>query len=181
MIRKQKWLQLLILCGIVAAGFLAIGGSLFSQEEKPPEKGDAMLDFTLDGLDGQANSLASYKGQPIVLNFWGTFCEPCVREMPLLERFHQEHVDEGLQVIGVNLNEPVVSVRSFVRETDVSFQILLDKDVVRKRYGVLYFPTTFFIDKDGTIQEILIGEMTEPMLLSALNKIGVKGQPGGST
>src|SRR5690606_908906 len=113
MIRKQKWLQLLILGAIVVAGFLAIGGSLFSQEEKPPEKGDAMIDFTLDGLDGQAYSLSSYKGQPIVLNFWGSFCEPCVREMPLLEHFHQAHEAEGLQVIGVNLNEPLVSVRSF--------------------------------------------------------------------
>lgn len=135
-------------------------GLLSGADDKPAPGSDAPP-FSLQGLDGEKHQLADYIGQPVVINFWGSFCDPCVEEMPMIEQFYKQYKDQGLVVLGLNLNEPRVTVRSFVRETGVTFPVLLDHDIVRKQYGVRSYPTTFFINSEGVIEDIFVGYMRE--------------------
>jgi peroxiredoxin len=157
--RKYKWLQISILLAIVIVGGYTIADSLFADNDPVPAVGDRAPGFSLKGLDGEVYRLSDFAGKPVVLNFWGTFCEPCVREMPLIQQHYEKYQDRGLVVLGVNLDEPEVTVRGFVKDYGLTFPILLDKNVVRKQYGVYYYPTTFFIDAEGRIVDKFVGEM----------------------
>jgi len=161
---RNKWVQLSILVVLIAAGAFTIGANL--SKTPAPKIGDLAPNFTLYGLDGAVYELEDYIGSPIVLNFWGSFCEPCVREMPLIQKKYEQYRDSGLIVLGVNLDESTVTINNFIRGMNLTFPILLDKNVVRKQYGVYNYPTTFFIDPKGVVREIIIGEMNEGSLPS---------------
>ncbi len=104
--------------------------------------------------DGEPVSLGDLRGNPVVLNFWATWCRPCVLEMPLLEEVYQEYSDRGLIVLAVNVRESSSRVEEFVQSKELSFPVVLDTGgVVTQQYGTRYYPTTFFIDEDGIIQE----------------------------
>lgn len=162
--KHRKLVQVLILSAVLIVSIVTLAGGLFNQADPPPRAGSEPIDFALRGLDGQAYTLSDYAGQPVIINFWGTFCPPCVSEMPLIESYYKRYADEGLVVLGVNLNEAEVTVRSFVRDLDLSFPIVLDKNRVVKEYGVYEYPTTFFITRDGIIQDVYHGELTDSYL-----------------
>lgn len=155
--RYRKPIQYIILAFVVAIGGYAIGQSFFKTSEVL-ETGQGAPEFTLADLSGETHSLDDYKGKPLVLNFWGTFCPPCRNEMPDLQKVYEKWQDKGLQVVGINLSEDRVSVRSFAQSVGVNFPILLDKNrKIERLYGLREYPTTFFIGSDGTIEEIAIG------------------------
>lgn len=164
--KNKKWLQTAILAAILIIGAITLAGNLITAEA-PPGIGDEAPDFTLPELYGGTGTLADYRDQLIVLNFWGTYCPPCVSEMPLLQKYHEQLESEGVAVIGVNENDPIVAAKGFVRQYGITFPIWMDKDTVRKKYGVTDYPTTFFI-KDGIIRHIAYGEMNEPYLAGVL-------------
>lgn len=169
--KNRKLIQIIILSGVLLIGSITIGYSLFAGEPRLPQAGENAPDFTLKGLDGEIYKLSDFKGQPILLNFWGSFCPPCVDETPLLQQYYEKYKDQGFVILGVNLNEPTVSVQGFVRQFGVTYPILLDKEKVRKQYGVNQFPTTFFIEPDGTIAEIWIGEIKEKQLKPRVERL----------
>lgn len=116
--------------------------------------GDLAPDFQLLTLDQEPLSLGSLRGNPVVLNFWASWCSPCVLEMPLLEEVYQEYSDRGLVVLAVNVRESSSRVEEFVQSRELSFPVVLDAGgVVTQQYSIRYYPTTFFIDEDGIIQE----------------------------
>lgn len=167
--RNKKGLQLLILAAILVVGVVTLAGNLFNTE-KPPTIGDQAPDFALPTLEGGTGQLSDYRDRLIVLNFWGTYCPPCVSEMPLLQDYYEQYKDRGVTVIGVNENDPLVTAKGFVRQYGITFPIWMDKDTVRKQYGVTDYPTTFFI-KDGVIRHIAYGEMNEPYLANVLTSL----------
>lgn len=168
--KHRKWIQSVILAGLaVVAVFTLAGGLLFSED--PPKVGSAAPDFVLPGLEGGEFRLSDYRGRPVLINFWGTYCPPCVAEMPLIQQYHDLYKDQGLVVLGINENDPVVTARAFVRQLDLSFPILMDRDKVRKAYGVTAYPATFFINGDGIVVEIREGEMDETYLRTALSSL----------
>jgi peroxiredoxin len=165
--KNKKGLQIVILLAVIIVGAYTIGNSLFD-ENKIPVAGDKAPDFDLVGLDGKNHSLSDYRGKWVVVNFWGTFCPPCVREMPLIQAQYEKWYPTGkVEMLAVNLDEPLVTVQSFIddhvaehaEEGAPVFPVLLDKDIVRKQFGVTSYPTTFFIDPEGVIKHIAIGEM----------------------
>lgn len=114
--------------------------------------GNPAPEFTLPTLDGETISLSDLRGQAVVLNFWASWCPPCRAEMPDLERLYQTYRTDNLVVIGVNLQESPVTVRSFVEREGLGFPIVLDRDgSVTNLYRIIPLPTTFFIDPDGII------------------------------
>lgn len=128
--------------------------------------GDSATDFELQALDSTPTSLSSYKGKPIILNFWASWCEPCENEMPELEKFHTEYSEEVV-VMGVNITSQEISeqrIRNFVNDLDISFPILLDTEGVFRHYQILNLPTTYFIDSNGKIVESYPGELTFEIL-----------------
>lgn len=170
--RKNKVIQLVILIAILVIGGITIGSSFIKKEAKPAKVGNPAPAFTLQQLSGSSAQLSQFKGKPLVLNFWGSFCQPCVREMPLLANYANTYASQNLQFVGVNLGESKLVVQNFIRQTNVVYPILLDSDLkVAERYSVISYPTTFFIDAKGTIQEKIVGELDEKTLQAGIAKI----------
>ncbi|MFC5541874.1 MAG: thiol-disulfide oxidoreductase ResA [Bacilli bacterium] len=147
----------------------------FHDAENNQTKGAAIApEFTLKDLDGNIHSLSDYSGSGVVVNFWATYCPPCQKEMPTIEKAYQEFQDQGIEVLAINVGEPALFVHSFISKNNVSFPILLDRDEqVSKTYGVLNLPITLFI-KDGEIMEEINGELTEQTLRDNMEKMITK-------
>ncbi|MEF3309428.1 thiol-disulfide oxidoreductase ResA [Paenibacillus sp. GYB004] len=157
---NRKLFQILIFSVALLIGGFTIGNALINSED-PVKVGYKAPDFTLTGLDGKKYQLSDYQGKAVVLNFWGTFCPPCVREMPALQNQYDYWKAKDVEVLGINLNESRITVQSFVRQVEVTFPILLDNDTVRKMYQIKSYPSTIYIDPNGKISDIMVGEMTE--------------------
>lgn len=129
------------------------------------EAGQAAPDFTLQTLDGETVSLAGYKGKPVLLNFWATWCAPCRLEMPELNKTAGDYADTGLVVLGVNQEEPANVVADFVDELGITFPQALDVDgEAGKAYGAYLLPITFFIDPDGVVTAVHRGSLTRDLI-----------------
>ncbi len=114
-------------------------------------------DFTLSTLDGETLSLSDLRGEWVVINFWATWCPPCVEEMPYLNQLGGER---DVHILGVNFNENESTVRQFVDAHAISFPILLEPDdITRLVYGVRGLPRTIVIAPDGTIAHTIIGQI----------------------
>ncbi len=117
-------------------------------------------DFELQDMDEQKIRLSDYKGKVILLNFWATWCPPCIREMPSMERLHQQVDAEGFKVIAINQMEDADQVFAFTGqlEVDPTFEILFDTtSSVSRDYAVRGLPTTYLIDKEGRIRYRAVG------------------------
>jgi len=107
---------------------------------------------TLPALDGQPVSVAALRGQPVILNFWASWCVPCRDETPLLQAVWEEFRSQGLLVIGVDTQDMEAPARAFLREFHVTYPTLRDPDgSVARRFGTTGVPETFFIGRDGRI------------------------------
>jgi thiol-disulfide isomerase/thioredoxin len=121
-------------------------------------------------LEGQAISLEAARGQPLILTFWATWCEPCQAEMPWLEALHQE----GLAVVGINAGlETAEAARVWLAAYGIGFPNILDDSDRRleKLYQVRGLPSTFFIDQDGILRYIQQGVLTPDQLSAGLEAI----------
>lgn len=125
----------------------------------------AAPDFELPLLDGVSLvSPGDYAGRPLFLNFWATWCAPCVRELPALEEFVAQHSadPDGPALLTINLGEPAAVISSFLDEIGITnLPVAMDiNQVVKRDYGVQNLPTTFIIDGEGQIRYMKLGEMT---------------------
>lgn len=121
-------------------------------------------DFTVQTVDGATVSLSDFKGKVVLLNFWATWCPPCVRETPRLVRVAEQYKDQGLVVLGVNTTyqDDPVKVRQFVRDQGIAYPVLLDPDgLVGEKYPARLMPTTYLIDANGKIVHTKVGEVDE--------------------
>lgn len=169
--KNRKWIQGIILAAVLLIGGYSIGTSLFSKDTIP-KKGSTAPDFSLTSLDGKTHKLSDYKGSVVVVNFWGTWCEPCTREMPAIQSQYEKWKDRGVQVLALNLDESPITVQSFVKQNQVTFPVLFDKDLnMRNRYRVIGYPTTFFINKDGKIDTIAASEMQESFIDQTITRM----------
>jgi len=116
--------------------------------------------FELNDITGKKVSFTEYKGKVILLNFWATYCVPCRKEMPSMERLYNELKDKGFVVVAISIDPLEKSVRSFVKKSKITFPILMDKEkeVYFDYYAVFTLPTSFLIDKNGVIVEKYFGE-----------------------
>jgi peroxiredoxin len=137
--------------------------------------GQPAPDFTLPTLEGDAVSLSDYRGRPVLMNFWATWCVPCRQEMPELVRAYNAHQDEGFVVLAVDLadQDSLDDVRAFVAEFDMSFPVLLDQTgaVYNELYRLLGLPMSVFVNRDGVITRIHIGLMTADQIDTFVSEI----------
>jgi len=168
--KYKKSIQLSLFGFVLLVVIYTVATSVFSDEGAPPEVGQQLPQFDAELLSGGTLQLEAYEGRPLVINFWGTFCPPCVEETPALQRLYEKYQDQGVELIGINLGEqPIVRIEQFVNRFDVTYPIVLDPELrIRDKYGVRSYPTTFFIDRTGTIQEIKVGGMTEGFIESRI-------------
>jgi len=142
--------------------FVALGGLLvlaWTQRGRfmPVDVGSRAPEYSAATLTGEAFSIGEARGKVIVLNVWATWCKPCLKEMPALERLHQK-LGSRLQVVGVSTDVIQEDVAGFVKELGVSFPIIHDpKRRIDELYLVQGLPTTFVIDKNGRIDRKVLG------------------------
>lgn len=158
--RKAVLAAMLILA--IAISFLVY---LKNENAKKEDIGSNLYQYAPDfeswQLDGSRFALSDVKGRPIILNFWATWCPPCIREMPALQKAYEES-DGEIMVIGVNMGEDEETIRKFLEtKVNVSYPIVLDKNTaIVESYNVIIKPSTFFIDKDGMITDKKLGELS---------------------
>ena len=113
-------------------------------------------------LDGVAFDLASLRGRPVLVNFWGPSCVPCRDEFPLFTAKLAQHASDGLAIVGVLMGDPPAPARDFVAEYGASWPTVEDPaGAIRTAYRVAARPQTYFIDRDGILRSIQIGEVTD--------------------
>jgi thiol-disulfide isomerase/thioredoxin len=133
--------------------------------------GSPAPDFSLTSLDNQTVKLSQFRGTPVLINFWATWCPPCKEELPLLVKTHQANQDR-LVILGVDMAEEAGVVRDKVREVGITYPVLLDsQNEVTNRYQVRGYPTSLFVDKNGIVQRITVGQLTEDTIKSALDRV----------
>jgi len=150
---------ILLIPAAVFSGVLLPGcASSGPATEYGPEIGKLAPDFTLTGLDGQEVTLSEFRGKPVLLNFWATWCGPCRLEMPFLQDIYEKWTGEGLVLLAVNLQEDPAKVKEFIDNAGYTFPVLLSPgNEVPLAYNIRGIPATFFIDADGIIRDIKIG------------------------
>lgn len=170
---RPRWIALMLLVLILGTAWTwanRVPGDQASPAPTgwAPRPGFEAPDFGLETLLGQSVALEEMRGQAVILNFWATWCLPCRTEMPALERAWDRLADQGLVILAVNLQESPTGVQTFADQLDLSFPILLDQTgSVFRQYQVQLYPTTFFIDRHGLIQEVVYGgPMAESLLTS---------------
>ena len=169
--KSSHWLWLMAIVFFLSSGWIwlsRVPEGLAGSNQAAPQIGFQAPDFVLEQLGGQDIRLENLRGQPVILNFWASWCGPCRAEMPALEQIAQDYADEGLVMLLVNQGESEASINPFLQEIGVTAPVLLDRDLTATRlYRVNALPTTFFIDKDGRIHDYTIGgPMTEAYLSS---------------
>ena len=113
-------------------------------------------------LDGAAFDLASLRGRPVLVNFWGPSCVPCRDEFPLFTAKLAQHAADGLAIVGVLMGDPPASARDFVAEYGATWLTVDDPGgEIRTAYRVAARPQTYFIDRDGILRSIQVGEVTD--------------------
>ena len=109
--------------------------------------------FTLKSLDGKNVKLSELAGNVVLINFWASWCGPCLQEMPLLNAIHKKYEPLGFTVLGVNVEENSGNAKAFLADRGVDFPVLLDtKNKVSKLYDVIAMPTTVVVDRDGNMR-----------------------------
>jgi thiol-disulfide isomerase/thioredoxin len=187
-IRRLRAVRALLwaLVGVMAVAWLFYAGGLdsiqstvasFTQPAAPApvttaDIGQAAPGLKLPLVGGGEVDLAGYKGRPVILTFWATWCDPCRAEMPVFERAQQQYRDQGLAVLGVDFQEQDPQIQAFLAEIGVTFPSMVDRTgEVARQWRATGLPTTFLIDRQGIIQDVRVGAFTDDMLQAKLAKL----------
>lgn len=143
------------------------------------EQGNLAPDFEFSSFDGRRLRLSSFRGQTVFLNFWATWCGPCRTEMPDMEKLLRSLGPDGLVVIGVNTGEAYGPARRFLDELGVELTAFAydSESAIARRYGVYGMPTSYFIDREGIITRVSIGQMSYRVMEAAAHE-ALAGEPG---
>ncbi|MFD1848927.1 thiol-disulfide oxidoreductase ResA [Oceanobacillus bengalensis] len=138
--------------------------------------GDEAPDFALNQINKnnelESVKLSDFKGQGVMLNFWGTWCKPCEEEMPYMQALYPEYKEKGIEIIAVSLDNTELVVDGFIDKYDLTFPIPHDKTgEVRDLYKIGPIPSTIFINPDGDIERTVIGALTLESLEGYLQEI----------
>lgn len=154
----------------------AIGYTLYNnataEDVSVLKAGDKAPDFSLVDLEGNTHKLSDYKGQGVFLNFWGTWCKPCAKEMPAMDRQYEQFKDQGVQVLAVNIAQSEFEVQNFADQYNLSFPVVIDKTKsVMTAYNIIPLPTTVLVNPEGEIERVVTGEMTEQDIKGFMEEI----------
>ena len=173
---RLEW-AILILAVLLGGGAWTLASRVTPQDAAPgslppaPRVGFAAPDFAATTLDGTAVRLADLRGRPVVLNFWATWCPPCLQELPHLMDAARRSGGRVV-ILGIDNGEPAATVRTFANDRGLNYPIVLDPAfAITDLYRVDGLPTTFFIDQDGIIRDMMMGPLTPATLQDKLATI----------
>ena len=138
-----------------------------------PKVGSLAPDFSLRALGGTTVTLSALRGHPVMINFWATWCIACREEAPELEIALRTFGPKGLVILGIDdfSNDKLPDVQKYVSDYKLSFDILLDDGKAFDAYRVPGLPTSFFVDKDGVIRQLVMGQMRQRDIRDSLELI----------
>ena len=141
-------------------------------------------EFTLPLLNGGRLEMARLRGQPVVINFWASWCPPCRLEAGLLERAWRSYKDQGVMFVGVDIQDTEAEGLAYVEEFDITYPNGLDAEgTITVDYGVIGLPVTFFVNRDGTVERRWVGAIDEARLVTWLDElvagVALSGQEEG--
>jgi peroxiredoxin len=144
-----------VLAVVAAAGIALWPVWITSTPADPVVVGNAAnLDFSLKDLDGKTVKLADFKGRPLILNFWATWCGPCKQEIPAFIELVEKYREEQLTVLGISVDDSPDDLREFVADYKINYPVLvgLGQDALQETYdAMIVVPVTWFIRPDGTV------------------------------
>lgn len=156
------------------SGTISGSGSLVGTPAKAAAKvGSRAPEFQSLTLGGKPTKLGDLRGRPVIINFWATWCTPCKKEMPDIQKIFESSSSNNLIVLAINFDEPEPTVERFVQELSLTFPVVLDPDKkISALYGVYGLPTTFFVDSGGVIRYTKIGPfLSKDEIVSRLKTI----------
>jgi peroxiredoxin len=165
--RATQFPSALLVCFLLAALSGCHSGS------RPPRIGSNALDFTVQD-DQSKITLSQFRGQVVVLNFWATWCPPCVEEMPSLVQMQRRFKAQGVTVLAVSVDVDESAYRQFVKDHNVDLLTVRDPDQKSSAlYGTFKFPETYIVDRNGVIRRKFIGavDWTAPEVTDFLGKL----------
>ena len=150
---RLKSVFLIMLCGMLLLPITMASGLM----SKVPS-GSSATNFTLMSAHGQDISLTDYRGKFVLINFWATWCPPCVKEMPALNSLHSKLKNQGLRVVAVHAGPALATVKKFLKDNPVDFDVVIDKNMSLSNWQVSGLPTTFLVNPDGKLIYKATGE-----------------------
>jgi cytochrome c biogenesis protein CcmG/thiol:disulfide interchange protein DsbE len=168
---------LVFLCALAAAqAFLPSPAGSQAGQTTAPTIGAAAVGFELKTLAGEPLRLEKFRGRPLIMNFFASWCDPCREEMPLINALASKADENGYAVLGIAIQDRRASVIEFAREAKAIFPVALDLDsTVQRAYRVFGPPATFFVDAQGVLRDVVLGPVTTERARHALEKVGVHG------
>jgi thiol-disulfide isomerase/thioredoxin len=129
-------------------------------------------DFSLESLEGKTTRLSDFRGKAVLLNFWATWCGPCKIEMPWFVELQQKYGSQGLQVVGVAMDDASKEdIAKFAKDMGVNYPVLIGKEAVGDSYGgIPALPETFFIGRDGKVVDKILGLRGKTEIEDAIKK-----------
>ncbi|MCA1063238.1 thiol-disulfide oxidoreductase ResA [Rossellomorea sp. AcN35-11] len=170
--KRRLLLRTMILIVLTSAVAYTLYANFTKDERGQLKVGDQAPDFVLEDMEGNKHKLSDYEGQGVFLNFWGTWCKPCEREMPYMNNQYGKYKDQGVKILAVNVGESDFLINRFVSKHGLEFPILVDKEEeVQNAYGIDPLPTTFLINPQGEIEKIITGTMSEKDIIEDLESV----------
>ncbi|MGG3470833.1 thiol-disulfide oxidoreductase ResA [Neobacillus pocheonensis] len=170
--RRRLLIRTVILLVLGAAVIYTLYANFTKDNKQKVAVGETAPDFVLTDMQGNKHRLSDYRGQGVFLNFWGTWCPPCKKEMPYINNQYQQFKDKGVQVLSVDIQESELAVNQFADRYKLDFPIMIDTDKeVMTAYGIDPLPATFLIDKNGKVIKYNTGEMSESTVREFMEKI----------
>ena len=145
-----------------------------SVQSPGPQIGAPAIPFDLKMLDGKSISLMSYRGKPLIINFFASWCDPCREEMPLINELAARSANDGYSVLAIAVEDSRAAVTEYAKEFKLNLPIALDlNSTVKRAYRIFGPPATFFMDSQGTIRDVVVGPLTLQRLSAALKNAGI--------
>ena len=175
---KPATIDRLLVALIVLCGLAACFGVYDAARDRTVLAGDPSPSFRVTTASGTTVTQTSFGGELLLVNFWATWCPPCIDEMPSLEQFHRQYRDKGVVVLGVNVDEAEQSYKRFVQRAGITFDNTYDPNAdLGAKFGTFRYPETYLINRQGQVLEKFVGAelWTSPQTVERITKHLPKG------